>query len=73
MEMTKKLPKEAGYYWYCDFGEHTPCVLEVTKHRKQLYAQNEEFSFRVKREKNTLWARIPNPIIDGEVVEPRSY
>ena len=49
---TKELPKKEGFYWYTNFGEHTPVVLEVRKDYTdggRLYAQNEEFCFKVER------------------------
>lgn len=73
MQLTKKLPTEPGYYWWTDFGEHTPTILRVTKEGGKLYASNEEYSFKVEAGDEELWCRIPNPIIDGEVVEPDSY
>jgi len=66
------MPTKEGYYWYCDFGEHTPCILKVTKEGRYFWAQNQEFSFVIKKD-GSLWAFIPNPIINGETVEPDSY
>jgi hypothetical protein len=52
---TAEVPKKPGFYWFCNFGEHTPVVLEVVKDYSnggKLYAQNEEFGFPIrKREK----------------------
>lgn len=47
--MTRDLPKKVGFYWYCNFGEHTPVVLEVTQDytSKKFWAQNEEFCFEI--------------------------
>ena len=49
---TKKKPtKEGYYYYYCNFGEHTPCVLKVdidySDSNKALWASNEEFCFKI--------------------------
>ena len=73
--MTKKIPTKAGYYWWTDFGEHTPCILKVEPVDGGFYASNEEYGFEVKYEKDSLWSEksIPLPIIDGEVVEPNSF
>lgn len=50
--MTRDLPKKPGFYWFCNFGEHTPVVLEVVKDYSsgKLYAQNEEFSVEVRHQ-----------------------
>jgi hypothetical protein len=49
--MTRDLPNKVGFYWYCNFGEHTPVVLEVTRDysTKKLWASNEEFGFQIKK------------------------
>jgi len=48
---TEKLPTEVGFYWWTDFGEHTPTILEVTKDygTGKLCASNEEFAFEIKQ------------------------
>jgi hypothetical protein len=53
MKFTPKIPNKTGYYWYCNFGEHTPTILRVTKDysSRKLWASDEEFSFPVKKEK----------------------
>ena len=72
--MTTKIPTKAGYYWWTDFGEDTPCILWVEKSGGKLYASNEEYSFIVKKERNSLWSEaISLPIIYGEVMEPSSF
>jgi len=50
LTFTYKIPDKPGFYWFCNFGEHTPVVLEVTRDysTKRLWAQNEEFSFEVR-------------------------
>jgi len=52
MTLTKKLPTKEGMYWWTNFGEHTPCILRVSKQRitggdEVLWAKNEYFSFQV--------------------------
>jgi hypothetical protein len=48
LKFTRNPPSKPGYYWFCDFGEHTPVVLEVTKDSSgRFYAQDEEFSFPI--------------------------
>lgn len=54
LEFTRNLPKEEGYYWWTNFGEHTPTILEVKKgysdpHGNTLWAQNEEFCFKIEK------------------------
>ncbi len=51
LELTSKLPTKPGYYWYCNFGEHTPTVVEVTRDypTQTLWAHNEEFCFQIKK------------------------
>lgn len=75
MKMTKKIPTKAGYYWWSNMGEHTPCILHVEKMGRGFYASNEEYGFTVKLENDSLWSEksIPLPIINGEEVEPGSF
>ncbi len=51
LKLTSKLPTKVGYYWYCNFGEHTPVVLEVTRDHesRKLWAHNEEFCFEIQK------------------------
>lgn len=49
MKLTRDLPKSPGYYWYCNFGEHTPTIVQVTRDGKSMWAQNEEFAFKIER------------------------
>lgn len=48
---TKKLPTKEGYYWYTNFGEHTPIVLEVYNDHSTgvFYANGGEFSFEIEK------------------------
>lgn len=48
---TKELPTEEGFYFWTNFGEHTPTVLEVSKNYSDnsLYASNGEYSFKIKK------------------------
>jgi hypothetical protein len=52
MKFTHKIPTKPGFYWWTNFGEHTPTVLRVTKcySNGKLYANDGEFSFEVKEE-----------------------
>lgn len=85
---TKELPTKEGYYWWTDFGEHTPCIVEVTKHGDGFEAHNEEYDFVVckqkidKNSKNAdgyyfgeeLWSYIEVPILpNGKVIKPNCY
>jgi hypothetical protein len=47
---TKKLPTKEGYYWWTNFGEHTPTILRVDRDytTKTLWASDEEFCFEIK-------------------------
>ena len=55
LEFTRDLPDKVGYYWYCDFGEHTPCILEVSKSEGKWWANGEEINFQIKkRNRNTI-------------------
>ena len=49
MELTNELPKEPGYYYWTNFGEHTPTIVEVVRNNGKLWAQNEEFCFKIER------------------------
>jgi restriction endonuclease S subunit len=65
MKFTHTLPKKPGFYWWTNFGEHTPTVLEVKKdyQTRKLYAtDNMEFSFIVKKRK---FDKDPDMKIDG--------
>lgn len=89
MKFTRTLPKKEGYYWWTNFGEHTPTVLEVRKDADgTLWGGNEEFSVVVEKPEvnkdpdmmvdghyygDEMWCYIPNPILDGKEVEPDSY
>jgi hypothetical protein len=88
LNFTSELPKELGFYWWTNFGEHTPCVVEVTREGGTLYAEGHEYSFRVSKPKidkdpemmvnghyygEEMWCRIPNPRLEGKEVKPNSY
>lgn len=53
LKYTKELPSKEGFYFWTNFGEHTPTILEVTKDYSNggLYASNEEFGFPIKKKK----------------------
>lgn len=60
---TKDLPTEEGLYWWTNFGEHTPCVLEVKRDYSSggggLYADNGEYSFRITKPDPQLELPLP--------------
>jgi hypothetical protein len=85
---THKLPDKEGYYWWTNFGEHTPVILEVVLSNGKLWAQNEEFIFEVEEAKyekdpdmlrdghyygEEMWAPVELPTLDGREVKPSSY
>ena len=53
MKFTHKLPTKPGFYWWTNFGEHTPTILRVGRCSvsRKLYAFDEEFHFEVKKAK----------------------
>ena len=63
-EFTHTLPKKPGFYWYTNFGEHTPTVLRVTRDSTtgKLFAMDEEFLFEVKRQR---FKKDPDLKVDG--------
>lgn len=63
-EFTHTLPKKPGFYWFTNFGEHTPTVLRVTRDYSngRLYAHDEEFAFEIKEEKID---KDPEMMVDG--------
>jgi hypothetical protein len=75
LEMINTIPDSIGFYWYTDKGEHTPCVLEVTRAKGKLWANNEEFCFQITKKdcKGTYWCRIPDPYFEGKIVKPMSF
>lgn len=63
-KFTKKLPTKEGYYWWTNFGEHTPTIVRVKRDysSKALYADNGEYTFKV--EKPTV-DKDPDMKVDG--------
>lgn len=49
LKLTTKIPTSPGFYYWTNFGEHTPTILKVVKQQNKLYAFNNEFSFEVKK------------------------
>ena len=47
LEFTYDIPDSPGYYYWTNFGEHTPTILKVERHGDSFYAYNEEYSFTV--------------------------
>ena len=69
-EFTHKLPTKPGFYWFTNFGEHTPTVLRVTKDYStgKLYAHDEEFSFEITEQEPELalnFENDPDLMVDG--------
>ena len=66
---TKELPTKEGYYWWTNFGEHTPVVLEVVKDYSnggKLYAQNEEFGFPISQPEPQQELILPEAVDEDE-------
>lgn len=38
LKFTRNVPDKEGYYYFTNFGEHTPVVLEVTREGKKWWA-----------------------------------
>lgn len=71
LNFTKSLPDKEGYYWWTNFGEHTPCILRVTKKYNSdgFYAFNEEFSFSIDPPHPQLELSINEPVNDDDIRE----
>jgi len=68
----RKRPTKEGYYWYCNFGEHTPTILRVQKNYSDngtLWATNEEFSVRLNPLDPQLELGLPEEIDPYELRE----
>lgn len=48
LKFTRNVPDKKGYYYFTNFGEHTPVILEVTREGKKWWAQDCEFCFEIK-------------------------
>jgi hypothetical protein len=72
--LTSTPPKQPGYYWWTNRGEHTPTILCVERDGNKLFASNEEFTFYVSTKivKNEYWAHIPEPELNGKIIKPDS-
>jgi len=88
LEFTKNLPDKEGYYWWTNFGEHTPTVLKVSIYGKGFYASNGEYEFEVCKPKidkdpemkvdghyfgEEMWCYIEVPTMDGKTIEFDCY
>ena len=88
LTFTSELPKEEGYYWWTNFGEHTPLVVEVRRDGRKLWAEGGEYTFIVSKPKidkdpemmvdghyfgEEMWCRIPNPFLGNKQIEPSYY
>jgi hypothetical protein len=71
LKFTKSLPDKEGYYWWTNFGEHTPCILRVTKKYNQrgFDAYNEEYSFSIEPPPEQLELGINESIDEDSIVE----
>lgn len=65
LKFTKSLPDKEGYYWWTNFGEHTPCILRVTKkyNGQGFDACNEEYYFSIN-------PPPPPPQLELDISEP---
>jgi len=69
LKFTKSLPNKEGFYWWTNFGEHTPCILRVIRCEGEGFsAYNEEYSFDIACP-NQLELSINEPIDDDDIVE----
>ena len=70
MKWTREPPKKAGHYWWTNFSEHTPTILEVRKYNGRLYAEDIEYSFEVPKKPSE-----PTPFEDylDEGEDPEDY
>lgn len=65
MKFTHDIPTRPGYYYWTNFGEHTPTVLFVERSGGKLYASGGEFSFPVKKVKLSKEDKDPELMVDG--------
>ena len=68
---TEELPKEPGFYWWTNFGEHTPTVLEVKKDTDgALWADNGEYTFKIEppdpQKEMELFGDEEDPPVEGK-------
>lgn len=68
---TEKLPTEEGFYWWTNFGEHTPTILEVTRDciSGKLWAADEEFAFEIKKPNPQQELALPEEVDPDEFKE----
>ena len=77
-KFTHKLPTKPGFYWWTNFGEHTPTVLRVTKDYSsgKLYASDEEFCFEIVERDPELpleFAKDPDMMVDGHYYDEHMW
>ena len=70
MKMTPNPPKGEGYFWFCNFCEHTPTILKVERSCGRLYADNGEYNFIVDKQPDVRTEKEyddeePSVTIDG--------
>lgn len=64
--LTATLPSKPGFYYYCNFGEHTPTVVEVTRSDRKLWAQGGEFCFEIDKSTPDEDDNDPDMIVEGK-------
>jgi hypothetical protein len=69
LKFTKELPIKEGYYWWTNFGEHTPCILRVEKSGDKLWASNEEYSFPIPTKTEQLQLSLQEEIDEDDIRE----
>jgi hypothetical protein len=71
LKFTRTLPDKPGFYWWTNFGEHTPCVLHVTKDYSTggLYASNGEYEFPISRKGPQLEIPLEEEISEEDIRE----
>lgn len=49
MKMTPNPPKDTGYFWWTNLGEHTPTIVYVQRdfRSNRLYVVNDEYNFEI--------------------------
>lgn len=47
LKLTYDIPDSPGYYYWTNFGEHTPTILKVKRSGDKFIASNDEYEFVV--------------------------
>jgi hypothetical protein len=71
LKFTKELPTKPGFYWWTNFSEHTPCVLEVKKNHLtgRLYANNGEYTFPIPTKEEQFQLPLQQEINEDDIRE----